>query len=39
MRRPGTAGCFNSLNQKAGMPDVIARMSFAELMTDAAGAF
>ena len=39
MRRPGTAGCFKSLHQQAGVSGVIARRSFAELMTDAAGAF
>lgn len=39
MRRPGTAGCFKALHQEAGIADVIARRSFAELMTDAAGAF
>ncbi|WP_294421247.1 ParB N-terminal domain-containing protein [uncultured Senegalimassilia sp.] len=39
MRRPGTAGCFKALNQQAGVSHVIARRSFAELMTDAAGAF
>lgn len=39
MRRPGTAGCFKSLHQEAGIADVIARRSFAELMTDVAGAF
>lgn len=33
------AGCFKALHQQAGIADVIARMSFAELMTDAAGAF
>ncbi len=39
MRRPGTAGCFKALHQEAGISDVIARRSFAELMTDAAGVF
>lgn len=38
MREPGTAGCFKSLHQEAGVSRVMRKMSFAELMTDAAGA-
>lgn len=38
MREPGTADCFKSVHQKAGMSRVLRRKSFAELMTDSAGA-